>query len=150
MCFMHPTIAARSPDSQLETTAIVEQANGAPISRLSKIPKLWLAGQPVDNDLAAASRDPFAICLSGGSTREGSTSCSPKPRIAMFFHGTASTGSGVTSASSRGTTRTAIMGWCTPRCSGERRFRPTNIHGIPTNGAPAEAAAAYERMLKSY
>lgn len=27
---------------------------------------------------------------------------------------------------------------------------PENIHGIPTEGAPADAARAYERMLKSW
>jgi 6-phosphogluconolactonase len=27
---------------------------------------------------------------------------------------------------------------------------PDNIHGIPTTGTPADAAAAYERVLKSY
>ncbi|HEY3910180.1 MAG TPA: 6-phosphogluconolactonase [Stellaceae bacterium] len=104
----------------------------------------WIA------DLATTSRGRFAICLSGGSTprrlyqllaaapyREAM----PWDRMHWFW----------------GDER--FVGWDHPD-SNYRMAREAmlahvpapaqNIHGIETNGEPAAAAQAYERVLKSY
>jgi 6-phosphogluconolactonase len=101
-------------------------------------------------DLAASSRGRFAICLSGGSTprrlyellaenpyREGL----PWERVHWFW----------------GDER--FVPWDHPESNYgmvwkamlSRAPAPAqNIHGIPATGTHAEAAAAYERALKSY
>ena len=101
-------------------------------------------------DLAAASRDRFAICLSGGSTprrlyqllaESPYRDAMPWDRIHWFW----------------GDER--FVPWDHPDSNygmvhatllGRARVPPGNIHGIATNGSPADAAAAYERVLKSY
>ena len=101
-------------------------------------------------DLAAASRDRFAICLSGGSTprrlyqllaESPYRDALPWDRIHWFW----------------GDER--FVPWDHPDSNyrmvheallGRVPAPPGNIHGIATNGTPADAAAAYERVLKSY
>jgi 6-phosphogluconolactonase len=101
-------------------------------------------------DLAAASRDRFAICLSGGSTprrlyqllaESPYRDALPWDRIHWFW----------------GDER--FVPWHHPDSNyrmvheallGRVPAPPGNIHGIATNGTPADAAAAYERVLKSY
>jgi len=101
-------------------------------------------------DLSAASRDRFAICLSGGSTprrlyqllaESPYRDAMPWDRIHWFW----------------GDER--FVPWDHPDSNygmvhatllGRARVPPGNIHGIATNGSPADAAAAYERVLKSY
>jgi 6-phosphogluconolactonase len=101
-------------------------------------------------DLAAASRDRFAICLSGGSTPrrlyqllgEGPyRDALPWDRLHWFW-GDERFVPWDDPDSNYGMVRAALL---------ERApVPPRNIHGIPTNGTPADAAAAYERVLKSY
>src|SRR5580693_1657793 len=101
-------------------------------------------------DLAAASRGRFAICLSGGSTprrfyqllaESPYRDAMPWDRIHWFW----------------GDER--FVPWDHPDSNygmvhatllGRARVPPGNIHGIATNGTPADAAAAYERVLKSH
>jgi len=101
-------------------------------------------------DLAAASRDRFATCLSGGSTprrlyqllaESPYRDAMPWDRIHWFW----------------GDER--FVPWDHPDSNygmvhatllGRARVPPGNIHGIATSGSPADAAAAYERVLKSY
>src|ERR1700751_1688976 len=101
-------------------------------------------------DLAAASRDRFALCLSGGSTprrlyqllAEGPyRDAMPWDRIHWFW-GDERFVPWDHPDSNYGMVHAALLGRA-PVPSG-------NIHGIPTDGAPAAAAAAYERALKSY
>jgi 6-phosphogluconolactonase len=101
-------------------------------------------------DLAAASRDRFATCLSGGSTPRrlyqllGESPYRdrlPWNRIHWFW-GDERFVPWDHPDSNYGMVQSALLGRAT--------VPPANIHGIPTNGTPADAAAAYERMLKSY
>ena len=101
-------------------------------------------------DLAADSRDRFAVCLSGGSTprrlyellgESPYREALPWERIHWFW----------------GDER--FVPWDHPD-SNYRMVRdallaqapapPQNIHGVTTTGTPAEAARAYEEVLKSY
>jgi 6-phosphogluconolactonase len=104
----------------------------------------WIA------DLAAASRDRFAICLSGGSTPRrlyqllGESPYRdrlPWGRVHWFW-GDERFVPWDDPESNYGMVRAALLG----RVPAPRG----NIHGIGTRGTPAEAAAAYERELKSY
>ena len=101
-------------------------------------------------DLGAASREPFAICLSGGSTprqlyqllaESPYRDTLPWDRIHWFW-GDERFVPWNQPDSNYGMVRAALLG--------RAPVRPGNIHGIPTNGAPADSAAAYERVLKSY
>ena len=101
-------------------------------------------------DLAAASRDRFAICLSGGSTprrlyqllaESPYRDSLPWDRIHWFW-GDERFVAWDHPDSNYGMVHAALLG-VVP-------VPPDNIHGIPTTGTPADAAAAYERMLKSY
>ena len=101
-------------------------------------------------DLAAASRDRFAICLSGGSTprrlyqllaESPHRDRLPWDRIHWFW-GDERFVPWDHPDSNYGMVRLALLG--------RVPVPPGNIHGIPTNGTPADAAAAYERVLKSY
>jgi 6-phosphogluconolactonase len=101
-------------------------------------------------DLAAASRDRFAICLSGGSTprrlyqllaESPYRDALPWERIHWFW-GDERFVPWDHRDSNYGMVHAALLGRV-PIPSG-------NIHGIPTTGTPADAAAAYERLLKSY
>ena len=104
----------------------------------------WIADQ------AAASRDRFAICLSGGSTpRRLYQLLSESPyRDALpwdrvhWFWGDERFVPWDHPDSNYGMVYAALL----------RRAPapPRNIHGIAMIGTPAEAAAAYERVLKSY
>jgi 6-phosphogluconolactonase len=101
-------------------------------------------------DLAAASRDRFAICLSGGSTPRRLyqllaeipyRDALPSDRIHWFW-GDERFVPWDHPESNYGMVHAALL---------ERVPVPSdNIHGIPTTGTPADAAAAYERVLKSY
>jgi 6-phosphogluconolactonase len=101
-------------------------------------------------DLAAASRDRFAICLSGGSTprrlyqllaESPHRDALPWERIHWFW-GDERFVPWDHPDSNYGMVHAALLG---------RMPVPLrNIHGIPTTGTPADAAAAYERVLKSY
>jgi 6-phosphogluconolactonase len=101
-------------------------------------------------ELAAASRDRFAICLSGGSTprrlyqllaESPYRDALPWDRIHWFW-GDERFVPWDDPDSNYGMVHAALL---------ERApVPPGNIHGIPTNGTPADAAAAYERVLKSY
>jgi 6-phosphogluconolactonase len=101
-------------------------------------------------DLAAASRDRFAICLSGGSTPRRlyqllaeSPYCDALPRDRIhWFWGDERFVPWDHPDSNYGMVHTALLG--------KVPVPPENIHGIPTTGTPADAAAAYERVLKSY
>lgn len=104
----------------------------------------WIA------DLAAASRDRFAICLSGGSTPRrlyellGESPYRdrlPWNRVHWFW-GDERFVPWDDPESNYGMVNAALLG----RAPAPLR----NIHGIITNGSPAEAAAAYERELKSF
>jgi 6-phosphogluconolactonase len=101
-------------------------------------------------DLAAASRDQFAICLSGGSTpRRLYQLLAESPyRDALqwdrihWFWGDERFVPWDHPDSNYGMVHAALF---------ERApVPPGNIHGIPTNGTPADAAGSYERVLKSY
>ena len=101
-------------------------------------------------DLAAASRGRFAICLSGGSTprrlyqllaENPHRDVLPWDRIHWFW-GDERFVPWNHPDSNYGMVQAALLG--------RAPVPPANIHGIATNGAPAEAAAAYERVLKSY
>ena len=101
-------------------------------------------------DLAAASRDRFALCLSGGSTprrlyqllaESPYRDALPWDRIHWFW-GDERFVPWDHADSNYGMARAALL---------ERvPVPPGNIHGIATTGTPADAAAAYERVLKSY
>jgi len=101
-------------------------------------------------DLAAASRDRFAICLSGGSTprrlyqllaESPYRDALPWDRIHWFW-GDERFVPWDHPDSNYGMVRAALFG--------RAPVPPGNIHGVPTDGTPADAAAAYERVLKSY
>jgi 6-phosphogluconolactonase len=101
-------------------------------------------------DLAAASRDRFAICLSGGSTprrlyqllaESPYRDALPWDRIHWFW-GDERFVPWDHPDSNYGMVHEALLG--------RVPAPPGNIHGIPSNGTPADAAAAYERVLKSY
>ena len=101
-------------------------------------------------DLAAASRDRFAVCLSGGSTprrlyqllaESPYRDVLPWDRIHWFW-GDERFVPWNHPDSNYGMVRTALFG--------RVPVPPGNIHGIPTSGTPADAAAAYARVLKSY
>ena len=101
-------------------------------------------------DLAAASRDRFAICLSGGSTprrlyqllaESPYRDAMPWDRIHWFW-GDERFVPWDHPDSNYGMVHAALLG--------RAPVPPGNIHGIPTTGTPADAAAAYERVLKSY
>jgi 6-phosphogluconolactonase len=101
-------------------------------------------------DLAAASRDRFAICLSGGSTprrlyqllaESPHRDALPWERIHWFW-GDERFVPWDHPDSNYGMVHAALLG--------RVPVPPRNIHGIPTTGTPADAAAAYERVLKSY
>jgi 6-phosphogluconolactonase len=101
-------------------------------------------------DLAAASRDRFAICLSGGSTprrlyqllaESPYRDSLPWDRIHWFW-GDERFVPWDHPDSNYGMVHEALL-WRVPA-------PPGNIHGIPTTGTAADAAAAYERVLKSY
>jgi 6-phosphogluconolactonase len=101
-------------------------------------------------DLAAASRDRFALCLSGGSTpRRLYQLLAESPyRDALpwdrthWFWGDERFVPWDHPDSNYGMVHAALLG--------RAPVPPRNIYGISTNGTPAEAAAAYERVLKSY
>jgi 6-phosphogluconolactonase len=102
------------------------------------------------SDLAAASRDRFAICLSGGSTprrlyqllaESPYRDRLPWDRVHWFW-GDERFVPWDHPDSNYGMAYTALLG--------KVPVPPRNIHGIATNGSPADAAAAYERVLKSY
>jgi 6-phosphogluconolactonase len=101
-------------------------------------------------DLAGASRDRFAICLSGGSTprrlyellaETPYREALPWERIHWFW-GDERFVPWDDPDSNYGMVHTALL---------ERApIPPQNIHGIPTTGVPREAAQTYERVLRSY
>ena len=101
-------------------------------------------------DLAAASRDRFALCLSGGSTPRRlyqllaeSPYCDGLPwNHVHWFWGDERFVPWDHPDSNYGMVHAALLG--------RVPVPPGNIHGIPTTGVPADAAAAYERVLKSY
>jgi 6-phosphogluconolactonase len=101
-------------------------------------------------DLAAASRDRFAICLSGGSTPRRlyqllaeTPYCERLPwdRVHWFW-GDERFVPWDHPDSNYGMVHAALVG--------RAPVPPANIHGVQTNGTPADGAAAYERVLKSY
>src|SRR6201995_1292702 len=101
-------------------------------------------------DLAAASRDRFAIGLSGGSTprrlyqllaESPHRDHLPWDRVHWFW-GDERFVPWDHPDSNYGMAHAALLG--------RVPVPPGNIHGIPTNGTPADGAAAYERVLKSY
>jgi 6-phosphogluconolactonase len=101
-------------------------------------------------DLSAASRDRFAICLSGGSTprrlyqllaESSYRDAMPWDRVHWFW-GDERFVPWNHPDSNYGMAYAALLG--------KVPVPPRNIHGIATSGSPADAAAAYERVLKSY
>jgi 6-phosphogluconolactonase len=101
-------------------------------------------------DLAAVGHDRVAICLSGGSTprrlyqllaESPYRDALPWDRIHWFW-GDERFVPWDLPDSNYGMVHAALLG-VVP-------VPPGNIHGIPTTGTPADAAAAYERVLKSY
>src|SRR6266478_6211916 len=154
MCSVHPTTAARLPRSATRSDRYRRKRKCRQHqhpSRSPKIRRLWPAGPPGGLPIwppPAATGSRFAC--RAARPRAGFISCSAKARTATPCHGTVSTGSGAMNALCLGTTRTAITGWCMPPCSDERQLLRGTIHGIAMIGTPAEAAAAYERVLKSY
>jgi len=125
-----------------QVTASVEVAKDP--EALAQRAAKWIA------DLASASRNRFAICLSGGSTprrlyqllaESPYRDALPWDRLHWFW-GDERFVPWDHPDSNYGMAHTALLSRV-PVPSG-------NIHGIPTNGTPADAAAAYERVLKSY
>jgi 6-phosphogluconolactonase len=104
----------------------------------------WIAG------IAAESRGRFAICLSGGSTprRLYQLLAQPPFRDRMpwsrvhWFWGDERFVAWDHPDSNYGMVRAALLT--------QAPIAIENIHGIATNGTPAEAARGYERQLKSY
>jgi 6-phosphogluconolactonase len=104
----------------------------------------WIA------DLAAASGGRFAICLSGGSTprRLYQLLAQPPFREQMpwgrlhWFWGDERFVPWDHPDSNYGMARTALLA--------QAPIPAENIHGIATEGTPAEAARSYERRLKSW
>jgi 6-phosphogluconolactonase len=101
-------------------------------------------------DLAVGSRDRFAICLSGGSTPRRLYQLLadspyrdrlPWDRVHWFW-GDERFVPWDHPDSNYGMVHAALLG--------RAPVPPANIHGIPTNGTPADAAATYERALQSY
>ena len=101
-------------------------------------------------DLAANSRGRFAIGLSGGSTprrlyqllaENPFRDRLPWDRVHWFW-GDERFVPWDHPDSNYGMVRAALLG--------RVPVPPGNIHGIPTTGTPADAAAAYERVLKSH
>jgi 6-phosphogluconolactonase len=101
-------------------------------------------------DMAAASRGRFAICLSGGSTPRRLYQLlgqSPyRDRLLWervhWFWGDERFVPWDDPDSNYGMVHAALLG--------RSPAPPANIHGTATNGTPRDAAAAYERVLKSY
>jgi 6-phosphogluconolactonase len=125
-----------------QTSARVEVAENP--EALARRAAQWIA------DLAAASRGRFAIGLSGGSTprrlyeilaEDPYRRTLPWDRIHWFW-GDERFVPWDDPASNYGMTYAALLG--------RAPIPPENIHGIAMNGTPAEAAAAYEQVLKSY
>jgi 6-phosphogluconolactonase len=111
---------------------------------LARLVAGWIA------DLAAASPERFAICLSGGSTprrlyqllgESPYRDAMPWDRIHWFW-GDERFVPWDHPDSNYGMVHAALLG--------RAPVPPRNIHGIPTNGTPAEAAVAHEGVLKSY
>ena len=104
----------------------------------------WITG------LAGSSSGRFAICLSGGSTprRLYQLLADAPYRDALpwdrlhWFWGDERFVPWDHPDSNYGMVRAALFG--------RAPVPPGNIHGVPTDGTPADAAAAYERVLKSY
>jgi 6-phosphogluconolactonase len=101
-------------------------------------------------DIAGASRDRFAIGLSGGSTPRRLyqllaqipyRDALPWERVHWFW-GDERFVPWDHPASNYGMVRAAMLA--------RAPVPPENIYGIPTTGTPEEAARAYERMLKHY
>jgi len=101
-------------------------------------------------DMAAASRGRFAICLSGGSTprrlyqllgQSPYRDRLPWQRVHWFW-GDERFVPWDDPDSNYGMVHAALLG--------RSPAPPANIHGTATNGTPRYAAAAYERVLKSY
>jgi 6-phosphogluconolactonase len=101
-------------------------------------------------ELAGASRGRFAVCLSGGSTPRGLyqllaaspyRDALPWDRIHWFW-GDERFVPWDHPESNYGMTRAAMLA--------HAPVPPQNIHGVPTNGKPDEAAREYERSLQSY
>jgi 6-phosphogluconolactonase len=104
----------------------------------------WIA------DLAAGSRERFAICLSGGSTprrlyqllaESPFRDALPWQRVHWFW-GDERFVPRDHPDSNYGMVRSAMLA--------RAPAPPQNIHGIPTTGTPEEGARAYERALKTY
>ncbi len=101
-------------------------------------------------NLAATSRDRFALCLSGGSTprrlyqllaESPYRDALPWDRIHWFWGDERFVPSDHPD-SNYGMVRAALLG--------RVPVPPGKIHAIPTTGRPADAAAEYERVLKSH
>jgi 6-phosphogluconolactonase len=101
-------------------------------------------------DLAVASGERFAICLSGGSTprrlyqllaEAPYREALPWKRVHWFW-GDERFVPWDHPDSNYGMVRAAMLE--------QAPIPPQNIHGIPTTGTPREAAQVYERALKSY
>lgn len=101
-------------------------------------------------DLAIASSDRFAICLSGGSTprrlyqllaESPYREALPWDRLHWFW-GDERFVPWDHPDSNYGMVRAALLA--------RAPIPPQNIHGIPTSGTPEEAARAYERALMTY
>jgi 6-phosphogluconolactonase len=101
-------------------------------------------------DLAIASSDRFAICLSGGSTprrlyqllaESPYREALPWDRLHWFW-GDERFVPWDHPDSNYGMVRAALLA--------RAPIPPQNIHGIPTGGTPEEAARAYERALMTY
>jgi len=123
-------------------TASVEVAAG--LEALAHCAAEWLT------NLAAASRDRFAICLSGGSTPRrlyqllGEAPYRdrlPWDRVHWFW-GDERFVPWDSSDSNYGMTHAALFA--------QAPAPAANIHGIATAGTPKTAAAEYEQVLKSY
>jgi 6-phosphogluconolactonase len=123
-------------------TARIDEAADA--EALARRAAEWIA------DLAAAGSGRFAVCLSGGSTprrlyqllgQPPHRDRLPWPRLHWFW-GDERFVPWDHPDSNYGMARAALLA--------EAPVPPANIHGIATGGAPADAARAYEGVLKSY
>jgi 6-phosphogluconolactonase len=101
-------------------------------------------------DLAAQSRGRFALCLSGGATPRRLYQLLARPPYAErmpwdrahWFWGDERFVPWDHPDSNYRMARTALLA--------EAPIPAENIHGIETTGAPADAARAYERVLRSF
>ena len=99
---------------------------------------------------ALAAPGAFRVSLSGGSTPKALYELAGLRRVhRAVFPGGASPGIGATSASFPMIIRRAIIRMTREAMLSKAPVPPENIHPVPTDGDPDDAAARYERTLQA-